>query len=232
MDTSKRENRIHKNIKLKYFLELISLKITTFSESVINDGCILILTLIISRGMELGKDKDTKQIAKIQNDFMKKGHLNTGEKVESVFRNSAIRRSYIILTDQRLIIWGGYQKIPGQKDFKSNRELLVRKVHSIPYDKIESVTQRGRIAHADFEVCLGSYSYFIDTLNKNKAKQAVLAIEEKRSRSQLPQSVSEVDKTSISDVPDQLKKLKELFDSGILTEEEYQSKRKMLVDQL
>jgi len=180
----------------------------------------------------LGKEKDIENIAKIQKDFMKKGHLKLGEKIEEVFRNSAIRKSYIILTDQRLIIWGGYQKIPGQKNFKSNRELLLRKVHSIPYDKIESVTQRGRIVHADFEVILASYSYFIDTMNKNKAKQAVLAIQERQNRAQLPQSVSEVDKTSTYAVPEQLKKLKDLFDSGILTKEEYQSKRKILVDQL
>lgn len=205
---------------------------TIFNGKVINENIVSKLTSNISGGMDLGNGKDTKKIAKIQNDFMRKGHLNPGEKVEEVFRNSSVRRSYIILTDQRLIIWGGYYKTPGQKNFKSTRELLVRKIHSIPYNEIKSVTQQGRIVHADLEVSLGAYSYFIDTLNKNTAKQAVLAIEEKRRRGQETHFIPEIESTSESDLSEQLKKLKELFDLGILTEEEYQSKRKIIVDQL
>ena len=93
---------------------------------------------------------------KLRKDFVKKGYLNTNEEIEVVIPNSAIRKSFIVLTNQRLVIWGGYLKAPGQQKItrkeKSLTQNIFRDLRSIPYTKIQGVSHRAGIINADFEV--------------------------------------------------------------------------------
>ena len=116
--------------------------------------------------------------------------------------------SLLVCTNQRLIVIS-----------KKRSDLIVK---TILLDRIKSVLLRHQIVYD--EIILVVDNEQIDFNSINKISAAILA-DDLRTLSKLAQGKGELDKQV-----EQIKKLKELVDQGILTEEEFQAKKKKILD--
>ncbi len=99
----------------------------------------------------------------------------------------------------------------------------------LPFDRIAQVNIIRQTLSSDIEVINngGSENILIRALNKEEAEQAKNLIYQKISETK--QFVSQVIVTSESDIPAQIKKLAELKETGILSEEEFNAKKAELL---
>ena len=122
--------------------------------------------------------------------------------------NDQSEASLLVCTNQRLIVIS-----------KKRSDLIVK---TILLDRIKSVLLRHQIVYD--EIILVVDNEQIDFNSINKISAAILA-DDLRTLSKLAQGKGELDKQV-----EQIKKLKELVDPGILTEEEFQAKKKKILD--
>ena len=122
--------------------------------------------------------------------------------------NDQSEASLLVCTNQRLIVIS-----------KKLSDLIVK---TILLDRIKSVLLRHQIVYD--EIILVVDNEQIDFNSINKISAAILA-DDLRTLSKLAQGKGELDKQV-----EQIKKLKELVDQGILTEEEFQAKKKKILD--
>lgn len=122
--------------------------------------------------------------------------------------NDQSEASLLVCTNQRLIVIS-----------KKRSDLIVK---TILLDRIKSVLLRHQIVYD--EIILVVDNEQIDFNSINKISAAILA-DDLRTLSKLAQGKGELDKQV-----EQIKKLKELVDQGILTEEEFQAKKKKILD--
>ena len=122
--------------------------------------------------------------------------------------NDQSEASLLVCTNQRLIVIS-----------KKRSDLIVK---TILLDRIKSVLLRHQIVYD--EIILVVDNEQIDFNSINKISAAILA-DDLRTLSKLAQGEGELDKQV-----EQIKKLKELVDQGILTEEEFQAKKKKILD--
>ena len=122
--------------------------------------------------------------------------------------NDQSEASLLVCTNQRLIVIS-----------KKRSDLIVK---TILLDRIKSVLLRHQIVYD--EIILVVDNEQIDFNSINKISAAILA-DDLRTLSKLAQGKGEIDKQV-----EQIKKLKELVDQGILTEEEFQAKKKKILD--
>ena len=121
--------------------------------------------------------------------------------------NDQSEASLLVCTNQRLIVIS-----------KKRSDLIVK---TILLDRIKSVLLRHQIVYD--EIILVVDNEQIDFNSINKISAAILA-DDLRTLSKLAQGKGELDKQV-----EQIKKLKELVDQGILTEEEFLSKNKKIL---
>ncbi|XGK33566.1 SHOCT domain-containing protein [Lactobacillus acidophilus] len=116
--------------------------------------------------------------------------------------------SLLVCTNQRLIVIS-----------KKRSDLIVK---TILLDRIKSVLLRHQIVYDEITLVVDNEQIDFNSINKISA--AILA-DDLRALSKLAQGKGELDKQV-----EQIKKLKELVDQGILTEEEFQAKKKKILD--
>lgn len=116
--------------------------------------------------------------------------------------------SMLVCTNQRLIVIS-----------KKRSDLIVK---TILLDRIKSVLLRHQIVYDEITLVVDNEQIDFNSINKISA--AILA-DDLRALSKLAQGKGELDKQV-----EQIKKLKELVDQGILTEEEFQAKKKKILD--
>ncbi|XKU95755.1 SHOCT domain-containing protein [Lactobacillus acidophilus] len=116
--------------------------------------------------------------------------------------------SLLVCTNQRLIVIS-----------KKRSDLIVK---TILIDRIKSVLLRHQIVYDEITLVVDNEQIDFNSINKISA--AILA-DDLRALSKLAQGKGELDKQV-----EQIKKLKELVDQGILTEEEFQAKKKKILD--
>lgn len=116
--------------------------------------------------------------------------------------------SLLVCTNQRLIVIS-----------KKRSDLIVK---TILLDRIKSVLLRHQIVYDEITLVVDNEQIDFNSINKISA--AILA-DDLRALSKLAQGKGEIDKQV-----EQIKKLKELVDQGILTEEEFQAKKKKILD--
>lgn len=122
--------------------------------------------------------------------------------------NDQSEASLLVCTNQRLIVIS-----------KKRSDLIVKK---ILLDRIKSVLLRHQIVYDEITLVVDNEQIDFNSINKISA--AILA-DDLRALSKLAQGKGELDKQV-----EQIKKLKELVDQGILTEEEFQAKKKKILD--
>lgn len=116
--------------------------------------------------------------------------------------------SLLVCTNQRLIVIS-----------KKRSDLIVK---TILLDRIKSVLLRHQIVYDEITLVVDNEQIDFNSINKISA--AILA-DDLRALSKLAQGKGELDKQV-----EQIKELKELVDQGILTEEEFQAKKKKILD--
>uniref|UniRef100_UPI003F5645A6 SHOCT domain-containing protein n=1 Tax=Lactobacillus acidophilus TaxID=1579 RepID=UPI003F5645A6 len=122
--------------------------------------------------------------------------------------NNQSEASLLVCTNQRLIVIS-----------KKRSDLIVK---TILLDRIKSVLLRHQIVYDEITLVVDNEQIDFNSINKISA--AILA-DDLRALSKLAQGKGELDKQV-----EQIKKLKELVDQGILTEEEFQAKKKKILD--
>lgn len=122
--------------------------------------------------------------------------------------NDQSEASLLVCTNQRLIVIS-----------KKRSDLIVK---TILLDRIKSVLLRHQIVYDEITLVVDNEQIDFNSINKISA--AILA-DDLRTLSKLAQGKGELDKQV-----EQIKKLKELVDQGILTEEEFQAKKKKILD--
>ena len=147
-------------------------------------------------------DKDLAPLVKLLAD------LSEMIKYTATGINDQSEASLLVCTNQRLIVIS-----------KKRSDLIVK---TILLDRIKSVLLRHQIVYD--EIILVVDNEQIDFNSINKISAAILA-DDLRTLSKLAQGKGELDKQV-----EQIKKLKELVDQGILTEEEFQAKKKKILD--
>ena len=100
------------------------------------------------------------------------------------------------------------------------------KMH-LPYENIAQVNILRGIFSADIEIVNkgGSGNLLVKALNKQEAEKAKELIEEKRSKAQS----AEKTKSNNGSSADEIKKLADLRDQKIITEQEFQAKKKQIL---
>ena len=177
-------------------------------------------------------------------------HLEPDEKVLFAIKKkiSIEKPKWLLVTDRRIIYLD--EKVLGRYDLKA-----------IPYQKLERVTVKLGVMSSEF-VIEGeeSISLKLGWMNKTEARKAINAIKdalnaiavepvsidvEKRLTSEtwtlkkpkelvtrsMPARVQPV-QAEKEDPMEKLKKLKELYDMGVISQEEYEEKRRKLLEQI
>lgn len=122
-----------------------------------------------------------------------------------------------VMTDKRVAI-----KIP---------QWLGSDERSIPYDSITSVDLDTGLVNKRISLQTPGQTYHIEVHDpgKEECREAVAFIRKKTSESKQPQVIQQ---ESEPDPTEQLKNLKQLHDDGVLTTEEFESKKQSLIDEI
>ncbi len=178
-------------------------------------------------------------------------HLDPSERVLFKIRKkmSLEKPKWIIVTDKRIIYLD--EKVFGRYDLKA-----------IPYQKLEQVTVKLGIMSSDFIIKSEENTTLnLSWMNKEEARKAINAIKDALNAIAIEPVSIEIKKGMTSetwilkkpkefitrtmpayltapemaereDPMEQLKKLKELYDMGIISQEEYEEKRKKLLEMI
>jgi hypothetical protein len=156
-----------------------------------------------------GSGKEVKRLAE---------HLWEGELVESMAQaqpKGEAGAGLLVLTDRRLLF---------VKEGMFGRS----KTEDFPFDKITSVAFSKGMATGDLKVmAMGNESKF--NVNKDDGKEMTDLI---RNRTSAAQQAAAVPSSDQGDIPDQLRKLAELRDAGIVSPEEFESKKDDLLSRM
>lgn len=103
---------------------------------------------------------------------------------------------------------------------------------SIPYESITSVDLDTGLVNKRISLQTPGQTYHIEVHEpgKEETREAVKFIREKISEANQPQVVTQ--EASDPDPTEQLKNIKELYDEGVLSEEEFEEKKKSLLDEI
>ncbi|MBV4438584.1 PH domain-containing protein [Clostridium tyrobutyricum] len=107
------------------------------------------------------------------------------------------------------------------------------KQKEIPLEKINSIGQKRGLLLGKIEIWDGASKILIDSIDKDTLKPMIDAINSAREAlksEDRPQSSNNI--TAQEDIPLQIKKLAELKDQGILTEEEFTKKKTELLSKM
>lgn len=111
--------------------------------------------------------------------------------------------------------------------------LLGEVFETIPLTKVTSVETLSRMGYRVLRLHTSHDELAFKTFeSKELFDKAYCKIEELRERksSELPASTAE--STTVESIPEQIKKIAELYASGILTEDEFQTKKSQLLDRM
>lgn len=100
---------------------------------------------------------------------------------------------------------------------------------SIPLDSVSSINLKAKGVFASLEVIATGNSIFIDNVPVAIAKEVKEVIEHLKSEEKKQESYLEESKPASFEPIDELRKYKKLLDEGILTQEEFDAKKKQLL---
>jgi hypothetical protein len=100
---------------------------------------------------------------------------------------------------------------------------------SIEYRSIDGVNFEKGLINKELHIRAGGATYEMHVLDQSETKEAMGYIREQVRAAQQP---SQTTVESEPDPTEQLKNLKELHDEGVLSEEEFESKKKKLIDEI
>ena len=133
-----------------------------------------------------------------------------------------------------------YQEIEGQLSIKPiifDEEELIANGHHYPYDEIESLEITSAPAFATYGILTvrtqgRDIPIPFARSRKSKLEKTIKEYERLRSKGELTSSgsVQEAAPAKANDPYEELKKLKELLDLDIITKEEFNAKKKKLLD--
>lgn len=104
------------------------------------------------------------------------------------------------------------------------------KFHEFPFEKINSVSYKKGILLGEILIHHGSSSITINNIEKNSVAVMAETIQEQISLRSNYSNTNETTVTSNFSAADELLKYKELLDAGVLTQEEFDSKKKQLLN--
>lgn len=107
--------------------------------------------------------------------------------------------------------------------------LVTNTEKSIPLDSVSSINLKAKGVFASLEVIATGNSIFIDNVPVAIAKEVKEVIEHLKLEEKKQESYLEESKTASFEPIDELRKYKQLLDEGILTQEEFDAKKKQLL---
>lgn len=103
------------------------------------------------------------------------------------------------------------------------------KQKEIPLEKINSIAQQRGLVLGKIEIWDGASKMLIESVSKSTLKPFIDAVNKAREDLKTPHDNAE---TVAESIPDKIKKLAELKDAGILTEEEFNQKKSELLSRI
>jgi len=157
------------------------------------------------------KESDLKEL---------EGFLENNESLEGVFsgtvagKMSSFKTQWLVVTDKRVIFYG--------------RAFVGASSDSFSYTEISSVQGQRSLVLGSIELNVRGKTERFENMQKSDVDKATELIRRNIEKSKTTKEVKEVK----ADPLDQLKKLKELFDMGAISEDEYQEKKKSLLNKI
>jgi hypothetical protein len=186
-----------------------------FLKNVVNTG-----EVVTNEG---GDVSDSKYYAKV------KDYLDEDEIPQFILRGKTVeikygggdddkwgKSVYTVVTNKRVLIVIA-QRLSGND------------TRSIEYRSIDGVNFEKGLINKELHIRAGGATYEMHVLDQSETKEAMGYIREQVQASQQP---SQTTADSEPDPTEQLKNLKELHDEGVLSEEEFESKKKKLIDKI
>ena len=138
-----------------------------------------------------------------------------------------------LLDGEKLLGVGASSPNPVEQIYVTNKRIIVHKIEGlfknekieIPLSSISSINTTVKLINAEIEILASNNKASVEKLPVHIAQELKTLID-----SLLHSASSKKDSTeNTSDVADQIKKLADLRDAGILTEEEFNAKKKQLL---
>lgn len=149
--------------------------------------------------------------------------LTDNEKVERIEQGflsdgaSALSNGFIVVTNNRVIVL----------DVNSSPTSTKMSMEDFPLDKITSISFERGLAKSKVKlVCSGNTTSINILQNGDELSQYI------RQRTNQPKQTETETSQTINDPLEQLKKLKDLFDNGIITETEFETKKQELLSKI
>ncbi|OUM84664.1 MAG: hypothetical protein BAA01_05870 [Bacillus thermozeamaize] len=154
-----------------------------------------------------------------------KKHLEPGEQVleavlgayeTKLMGKDTVMNGVLIATDRRLVFYG--------------KKLMGYNLEVFPYENISSFEMGKGILGYSLNFYASNNKVSVKWINQGDVKKLTEIVKEKIRKKKYEQGQGKVQaNTSTDDVVEQLKKLSELKDPGIITEEEFTAKKKQLL---
>lgn len=166
---------------------------------------------------------------KIINDLQK--HLHVSEKIldisgtpvmvsgtfeTEILGSKTTKTGHLIATTDRIIFY--------------SKKLTGFEMESFPYKNISSLEQGKNMMGSNLKIIASGNTAYLKWINDANALRIFLSKAQELMSNK--SSSSTVQEPGVIGIPEQIKKLAELRDSGILTEDEFQSKKQELLDRL
>ena len=139
--------------------------------------------------------------------------------VESSYTMPKMYTKKLIITTRRAIIY--------------KPELIGSSVEDFQLNFISNVDVKKGMRRSDITIHAGLESHTIEHVNNGDAQRAVHLLKANiQAFNQVPQTAQQVQPIESLDIADQFKKLAELKDQGILSEDEFKKAKKKILDKL
>jgi hypothetical protein len=154
----------------------------------------------------LGSGKEIKRLV---------GHLWEDEQVERMVKGTYGRGTgLLVLTDRRLLFL---------------KEGMTKQTEDFPLEKVSSVQWSSGLTLGTITIFASANKAEIKNVNKDAGKEMTDHVRHRLSEPK-PSTAPTGDQTAVAvDIPDQIRKLGELRDSGMMTPEEFEAKKAELL---
>ena len=146
-------------------------------------------------------------------------HLSDSEKVifscfgafeTKIMGNNSIRNGVFVATENRIVFYG--------------KKLFGFELESFPYDKISSIEMSKGLMGKKIKFMMSGNSATMKWINDGEPEKLVNFVRDNMG--------TKSEKTIKDDIPNQIKKLSVLRDEGILTDDEFKSKKMELLSKM
>jgi hypothetical protein len=136
--------------------------------------------------------------------------------VESSYLRPKMFPKKLIITTRRAIIY--------------KPELIGNAVEDFQLNSISNIDVKKGMMRSDITLHVGLESHTIEFVNNGDAQRAVRILKANMQTFNQPQTTQPVQSTEPLDIADQIKKLADLRDQGVLSEDEFKEAKKKILD--